>query len=155
MASSFPVLGPLLRPARAVGEMAPARLAALLESLERECVAAGGIGLAANQVGLDLALALVWPRGTARPIALIDPVILAAGGAQVRSEGCLSIPGLRGVVERPEALVVATRTLEGGEAVLELEGESARIASHETDHLAGRLFISRLADPLLDSLVPG
>jgi peptide deformylase len=64
-------------------------------------------------------------------------------------EGCLSVPGLRGYVERPQHVRVAYQDLEGGARELELEGFPATVFQHEFDHLDGRLFVDRMNDTSL------
>ncbi len=64
-------------------------------------------------------------------------------------EGCLSVPGLRGFVERPQHLVVHYTDLQGQAADLELKGFLATVVQHEFDHLIGKLYIDHIADPAL------
>lgn len=105
---------------------------------------ANGVGLAANQLGLPLRM-FVYDVGEG-PHALINPKIVKKSGKQVGVEGCLSIPGLQGDVDRAD-MVIVTGLDENGEKVrLTGEGLLARVFQHETDHLEGKLFIDR-ADP--------
>ena len=62
-------------------------------------------------------------------------------------EGCLSVPGLRGFVERPQHVRIDYTTEEGAAAQLELQGFWATVFQHEFDHLDGRLYIDRISDP--------
>jgi peptide deformylase len=103
-----------------------------------------GLGLAAPQIGVNLNIAVVDTSAGADPSArllLINPEIVREEGSQVGPEGCLSIPGIHEVLERPQKVWVKNRTREG--AWEELEGEEllARAFCHEVDHLRGRLFV--------------
>jgi len=119
----------------------------------------GGIGLAAPQIGESIRLAIVEiPEGGTRygdvpgmPLTVfINPVITVLDPAMKGYwEGCLSVPGLRGFVERPQSIRVDYLDLEGNERSLELAGFLATVFQHEFDHLDGRLYIDRLADPRL------
>jgi peptide deformylase len=125
----------------------------MLEAMDRE----EGVGLAATQVGLDLrllvALAMREPGDeTAEPVVMVNPEILERSQESwVYEEGCLSIPGVRGDVTRPERVRVRYQDVEGTEHALDAEGMFARILQHEIDHLNGKLFIDYLstADKLL------
>jgi peptide deformylase len=106
---------------------------------------AGGIGLAAPQVHVPLRLFL-WRDGPALRV-LFNPVITPIGEeTEAAWEGCLSIPGLRGRVDRP-ARVAWSGLDENGEPVSsESEGLAARVLQHENDHLDGVLYLSRMKD---------
>ncbi len=107
---------------------------------------ADGVGLAANQVGITRRLIVVDPReeGVA-PRALVNPTIESMGDETERGEeGCLSIPGLRDVVERPSTVVVEALDLDGTPVRIEADGLLARVLLHEVDHLDGVLFPDRL-----------
>ena len=127
--------------------------AQMLEAMERE----EGVGLAAPQVGLDLrllvALAMREPGDeTAEAVILVNPEILERSHETwVYEEGCLSIPGVRGDVTRPERVRVRYQDLDGREHTIDVEGMFARFLQHEIDHLNGKLFIDYLstADKML------
>ncbi|MFP6834596.1 MAG: peptide deformylase [Pseudomonadales bacterium] len=116
----------------------------------------GGIGLAAPQIDEPIRLAIVEiPGGPTRygdlpelPLGVfINPeieVIDASTGGYW--EGCLSIPGLRGFVERPQHIVVRARTQQGEPIELELHEFAATVFQHEFDHLDGKLYIDRITD---------
>jgi peptide deformylase len=109
--------------------------------------AADGVGLAAPQVGELLRLIVVDTREPEHePVAVVNPRIVRAGPEPDRAEeGCLSIPGLRDVVERPESVVVEGLDLQGREVRFEARGLLARVFQHEIDHLDGVLFLDRLS----------
>ena len=105
---------------------------------------ANGVGLAANQLGLPLRM-FVYDVGEG-PHALINPKIMKKSGKQTGVEGCLSIPGLQGDVDRANMVIVTGLDETGQKVRLTGEGLLARVFQHEIDHLEGTLFIDR-ADP--------
>ena len=117
--------------------------------------AAPGIGLAANQVGLNLRLATVDLSVGEDPgqlIVLCNPEIVSVEGEQKSEEGCLSVPDFTDVVLRPHKLVLRAQDVHGDEIRMEADGLLARCFSHEVDHLNGVLFIDRLT-PLKRNLI--
>lgn len=106
-----------------------------------------GVGLAAPQVGVGHRVIVVDPRDEdVQPFALINPEIVHLGDELVRDEeGCLSIPGLKEIVERPATVRVEAVTGEGEPVVIDAEGLLARILQHEVDHLDGILFLDRVS----------
>jgi peptide deformylase len=123
-----------------------------LELLVRDMVdtmhAAHGIGLAANQVGEATSLAIIdlEPEIESSDLwVMTNPEMVESKGCVKEEEGCLSIPGLVALVERPEKVVVRFRDLRGDEQFVEASGLLARALCHELDHLAGVLFPQRIA----------
>ena len=117
----------------------------LIRDMAETLADAGGIGLAAPQVHQPLRLFL-W-RDAQDVRVLINPEILPLGEERLSAwEGCLSIPGLRGRVERPAR--VAWRGLDQTGAAVEgeAEGLAARVLQHENDHLDGVFYLSRMPD---------
>jgi peptide deformylase len=106
-----------------------------------------GVGLAAPQVGVGERIIVVDARDSeSKPFALINPGIVAASDDVDRAEeGCLSIPGLKEIVERPVAVRVEGLDLEGRSVTIEAEGFLARVLQHEIDHLDGILFFDRVS----------
>jgi peptide deformylase len=106
-----------------------------------------GVGLAAPQVGISERIIVVDPHeDDSKPFALINPEILDTSSETEKSEeGCLSIPGLRDIVERPSSVRVRGMTPEGEITEIQTDGLLARILQHEIDHLDGILFIDRLS----------
>ena len=126
-----------------VGDWTP-ELDQLVADLFETTYAEEGVGIAAPQVGVNLNIAVVDTSCGADPSArvlLINPEILRGEGSQIGPEGCLSIPGIHEVLERPKKVWVKNRLPDG--TWVELEGEDllARAFCHETDHLRGRLFV--------------
>ena len=118
---------------------------------------ASGAGLAANQVHETLRIAVIEvregnPRYPYKPpiplTVLVNPVIEQVGDATIEiNEGCLSVPGLRGALERYEAVRVRYRDREGDEHEDVRRGLTAGTFQHEVDHLDGVLFLDRVRDP--------
>lgn len=119
----------------------------------------GGIGLAAPQVGEPVRLAIIEIDGgpsrygdipTLPLSTFVNPVIEVLDGERRGFwEGCLSVPGLRGYVERPQHVHVRYTDLAGQPHELELEGFLATVFQHEFDHLDGTLYVDRLTDTRL------
>lgn len=135
----------------------PTRLVRRLDDALRDAVGqmfdlmyeAQGIGLAANQVALPYRLFVVnvaGERGTGEELVFVNPVLSRPRGTAVQEEGCLSLPGVRADVRRPERIVVDAFTLDGDPLHLDLDGLPARVVQHEFDHLEGRLFTDRLPE---------
>ena len=138
----------LLRPARPLLRIDDAVYDAV-EQMFDIMYEAGGIGLAATQVALPYRLFIV--NLEARPdagaeLVFINPLISRPRGTAVQEEGCLSLPGLRMDVRRPERVLVDAWSLDGEEIHLDLDGLLARVVQHEFDHLEGKLFTDRLPD---------
>ena len=106
-----------------------------------------GIGLAAPQIGWGVRLFVVNISG--RPedeLVVINPeVVEKKGGTWLFEEGCLSLPGIRGKVERERVVVIEGQDLDGNHVQIEADGLNGRCLLHEYDHLDGVLFIDRLS----------
>ncbi len=108
-----------------------------------------GIGLAANQIGVDARVILVTmnikSRNNAKVLVMVNPEIVEVSKETVvMEEGCLSVPGKFGKVRRPAKVKVRWKNVKGAESEKRLEGWDARIFLHEFDHLEGRLFTDYL-----------
>ncbi len=120
----------------------------LIADMRETMRAYGGVGLAANQVGVAQQLLVVDVPGEGEQRlrhALINPVVKRRAGSVSGEEGCLSVPGLWEDVTRAERLVVTGLDEEGGAVELDVEGYLARAIQHEMDHLEGVLFVDRLS----------
>jgi peptide deformylase len=141
----------LRRAAEPVTEVAP-MLRELSERMFGTMHGALGQGLAAPQVGHDIRLAVVDVPTDGRQLVLVNPRIVWASRERARGlEGCLSIPGVRAIVERPAELVVEALDLDGVLQTIGADGELARCLQHEIDHLDGILYVDRLS-PLARSM---
>jgi len=125
-----------------------AALEELAEDMFATMYAAQGVGLAAPQVGKSLRIAVVDVTGGKNPeakIVLVNPEIIHAEGEKREEEGCLSIPGFRGYVVRPQFVTVKAQNAKG--ETFEIRGEDllARAFCHEIDHLNGILFLAHLS----------
>ena len=109
---------------------------------------AGGIGLAATQVGEELRIFVVdrsqFQLETS-PLVVINPVIVASSGEQMEEEGCLSLPGTYADVSRPQEMTVKGMDLDEKEILIEARGTLSRVLAHEIDHLDGVLFVDHLS----------
>jgi peptide deformylase len=137
----------LLRPTKPVGEVDDA-VRVLVADMVETLHAAPGIGLAANQIGVALRVAVIdlsVGDEQSELHVLINPQILEQGGRQVGEEGCLSLPGITADVTRPAWVRVEALNLEGRKRELRAEELLARALCHEIDHLDGRLYLHRLS----------
>jgi len=108
--------------------------------------AAEGIGLAAPQVGVSKRLFVMDIRDPeAEPQAVVNPVIVEHSGSERGEEGCLSLPGLYGVVERSAQIVMEGLDPDGKPIRIDASGLLARCIQHEIDHVDGILYIDRLS----------
>jgi peptide deformylase len=120
----------------------------LADDMFASMYAAQGVGLAAPQVGKSIRLAVIDVSNGKNPeakIVLVNPEIIHAEGEVREEEGCLSIPGFRGYVVRPQFVTVRAQNLKG--ETFEIRGENllARAFCHEIDHLHGILFLQHLS----------
>jgi peptide deformylase len=145
----------LLRIAQPVTAFDTRELHQLVVDLADTMVAANGAGLAAPQIGVDLQVVLFgFDRNERYPDAppvprtvLVNPVIVPLGAEQEDGwEGCLSVPGLRGVVPRFARIRYTGFDPLGRPIEREAEGFHARVVQHECDHLIGRLYPTRMTD---------
>lgn len=159
----------LLRVAQPVTHFDSDALHLLISDMLDTMRAANGAGLAAPQIGVDVQLVIFGsrernPRYPDRPVVpptvLINPVLTPLGSAQESDwEGCLSVPGLRGVVPRWSRLHYAGFDQYGDPFERTVEGFHARVVQHECDHLLGKLYPMRMQDftqfGYTDVLFPG
>lgn len=117
------------------------RIITLLDDMAETLENAGGVGLAAPQVGVLRRVVIIDVGDENGLIELINPEITASSGEQTDAEGCLSYPGQFGIVTRPN--VVTVRAMDRNGKVREITGEGllARAICHECDHLDGKMFM--------------
>lgn len=111
-------------------------------------LAEDGVGLAAPQVGVSRRIAVVNPDpyNPNTLLTLVNPRILSSSDeTECVEEGCLSVPGVRGKVERPILIEVEYQDMAGGKHCIKVDGLVSRIIQHEIDHLDGVLFVDRLS----------
>lgn len=119
------------------------RVKIVAENMVRIMKKANGVGLAGPQIGFLERICVVAPEG--KPIVLINPVITEfSKEKEIGEEGCLSIPGLYGDVERSLEVEVEAYDVKGRAVGFTMEGFAARIVQHEIDHLDGVLFIDKV-----------
>jgi len=109
-----------------------------------------GIGLAAPQVGVGKRVIVVDispVEEEIKPFALVNPEIVGKQGQVEGMEGCLSVPGIEGMVCRYESVTVRGKNESGDPVTIETSGLLSRVLQHEIDHLDGILFIDRLSSP--------
>lgn len=124
----------------------------LVDNMEETLYSAPGIGLAAPQVGVLIRLILA-NIGEGLHV-LINPKIVKKTGTQTFVEGCLSVPGVEAPVDRASFIKVKFMDMKGKPCEMTAEGLLATVIQHETDHLDGKLFIDRVADPSLITFKP-
>lgn len=147
-----PLLFELAKP---VTEFGTPALQALIADMFDSMQAAGGVGLAAPQIGVSLQLVIFgfekserYPEAEAVPLTvLINPCITPLGEEEALGwEGCLSVPGLRGEVPRFTRIRYQGFAPDGAPIDRTVDGFHARVVQHECDHLIGRLYPSRIRD---------
>ncbi len=121
------------------------RLFDLLDDMKETMYNSGGVGLAGPQVGvLRRVVVMDVSEDSTDYLELINPQITAVEGEQTGAEGCLSLPGLQGVVTRPLTVKVKAQNRDGKWCLYKGEGLKARCFCHEIDHLDGVLYKDRL-----------
>jgi len=164
----------LRKKAEAIGEITP-EVVSLGEKLVKSLLNSPeeGVGLAAPQIGISRRMVVIDtrpPEGAPRPeplspgevvleplmpVVLVDPEIVGKSAETVtRSEGCLSLPGVSGKVERPAEIVLRARLLDGQAVTVSCRNLLACCLQHEIDHLDGILFIDRISQAERDEAAP-
>ena len=139
---------PVLEAATKPIEKFDEELAALIQDMFESMYAATGVGLAAPQIGVGLRLAVIdvsLGKNPEAKLVLANPEIIHVEGEQREEEGCLSVPGFRGYVARPQFVTVRAQDATGKEFEMRGEGLLARAFCHEIDHLNGTLFLTHLS----------
>lgn len=118
------------------------KLGILLDDMYDTMVKYDGVGLAGPQIGILKRVAVV-DIGEGR-IELVNPRITSSSGSQNGAEGCLSVPGVYGEVERPNEVNIEAQDRNGKEFTMSAEGFLARAFCHEIEHLDGKLFLDKV-----------
>ena len=126
------------------------RLWLLLRDMADTMYKAEGVGLAAPQVGILRRVVVIDVGDDNGLIELVNPEIIAVEGEQAGSEGCLSLPGRRGYVVRPNKVTVRARDRKGKPFEITGAGLLARAFCHEIDHLDGVLYIDKMDHEIFD-----
>ncbi len=132
---------PLLRKKCREVEVIDDKIITLLDDMKETLAVAQGVGLAAPQVGI-LRRVIIVDTGD-EILELINPVITKQSGHQDSLEGCLSVPGVRGHVDRPKKVTVQGFDRDGNLMEYKAQDFVATIFCHETDHLDGILFVDK------------
>ena len=135
----------LRRKAKPIEDVFDVKILRLAEDMMETLHFAHGVGIAAPQVGESVRLFIVAPDPKVAPVVVINPKIVDHSKTKTKGwEGCLSIPGIRGLVPRFKSIVVEFTDLQGGLVVVEAKDFVARVFQHENDHLDGIIFLDRL-----------
>ena len=126
------------------------RLWLLLRDMADTMYDADGVGLAAPQVGILRRVVVIDVQDDHGLIELVNPEIIATEGEQAGSEGCLSVPGRRGYVVRPQKVTVRAQDRRGKFFELTGEGLLARALCHEIDHLDGVMYVDKMDHEIFD-----
>lgn len=127
------------------------RILTLLDDMAETMYDANGVGIAAPQIGVLRRVVVVDVSEERNDlIELINPVIVYKKGEQICTEGCLSVPGRQGTVERPEKVHVKALNRKGEEILIKASGFLANALCHEIDHLSGTLYIDKMLAEITD-----
>ena len=122
-----------------------AEIQQLIDAMIETMHAAGGVGLAANQIGSPLNILVASADGQrGKELVLLNASVRRRQGRSRSPEGCLSVPGVSAEVTRPACVKVSGMNREGTLVTFEADGLLAKILQHEVDHLQGHLFFERL-----------
>lgn len=137
-----PVLGKKTKPVEKIDREILELITDMFETVKK----AEGVGLAAPQVGKSLRVCVIdLEHLGVQPFALINPKLVKKSWKKIEmEEGCLSVPGLFGIVKRPEKIRFKAQNLEGNWLEMDVDGFLARVIQHEIDHLDGILFTTKI-----------
>lgn len=127
------------------------KLEDLVDDMKESLIASEGVGLSAVQVGVLKRVILAYPEEDI--LVYVNPEITASYGHQIDCEGCLSLPGITGEVERPMEIELTYQSLDGTRKKERIQGFHARIMCHEIDHLDGILFTDRAKEGTVHKIV--
>lgn len=133
----------LRKSCKPIKEVTP-RIRQLIDDMFETMYDAGGVGLAAVQVGVLKQIIVIDTDEPGEKLVLINPEIIDEQGEQQTPEGCLSIPGRSGIVKRPETVTVRAMDREGNLFEKTGKGLLAKAFCHEIDHLSGVLYVDKI-----------
>jgi len=137
---------PRLRERAKPVERINSEIEALAERMTELMIESQGIGLTATQLGIPLQVVTISLTGKRDDVEVfINPQLGGFEGVTEMDEGCLSLPGIRGMVPRAAVCQVTALDLEGNHFCMDMVDLAATVIQHETDHLQGKLFIDRLS----------
>ena len=138
---------PVLRTVAAPVDAVTDDVRRLIDDMMQTMYDADGVGLAAPQIGVQQRVIVIDVREAGlEPFALVNPGIVEVSPETERGEeGCLSIPGIRDIVERPARVTVTGLDRDGADVRIDADGLLARALQHEVDHLDGVLFLDRVS----------
>ena len=138
-----PILRKKCRPVDEVND----RIRGILDDMYDTMVEQNGVGIAAPQVGIMRRMFIAQPDPESDIVFyMINPEIIEMSGSQQSQEGCLSVPGYIGTVDRPTYVKLKALDYDGNEQIIEAEGFDATVMCHEYDHLDGILYIDKAVD---------
>ena len=137
-----PVLAKKCRPVEKFDD----KLAQLLDDMAETLKQAGGVGLAAPQVGILRRVFIMMLEEDGEVIEAVNPEIIKTSGKVRDTEGCLSVPNRWGIVTRPKSVTMRAYDRNGQEYEMKLWDLGARCACHENDHLDGHLFLEKVEE---------
>jgi len=141
---------PILRAMSVPVKKIDASLKKFAKDLKETMIRADGLGIASPQVGKNIRLFIVtlnYKTDHQAIVTMLNPEIISHGKkTEIKEEGCLSLPGQYGNVERFYEVTVAFQDLDGTRQVFELKGLNARVVQHENDHINGVLFVDRMKE---------
>lgn len=118
----------------------------LIDDMIETMRSASGVGLAANQIGIPLKIAVIEIPGD-EIIVLVNPEIIKKEGERTIGEACLSVPGYHGEIKRSVRVKVKARDRQGRSIRIKGEELLAQALEHEIDHLSGILYVDRVEEP--------
>ncbi len=127
----------------------------LIQDMDDSMIAAGGIGIAAPQIGISKKVTIINvpeesryedAEASGRMVIFNPKIEFLTENEDAYWEGCLSVPGLRGIVSRPNHIRVSYLDEEANEVVIEAQGFLATVFQHEIDHLYGKLYVDQMDD---------
>lgn len=140
---SDPILSKTLSPVTKFDDELKSFIKEMFETMDNY----NGVGLAANQVGVDKRIFVIDTRTKGERLAFINPEIIETSDDNVPyNEGCLSFPNVFRDIYRPSHVTVSAKDVNGRSFIVKADGLLARAIQHENDHLNGKTFISHLSD---------